>query len=104
MSNYFSNYQNESIYERNGKVAGSDIIRDITPYSWLNDSGSMEVYDYTFGAENPWTLSNNIDSTYYNIRFPNKSIKWSVSSPIRIYRVARSAVGNTSLRSIIPDL
>ena len=101
-NNSYTTYQNESLLERNVDITRSP-IRDITPYSWLNDSSSMRVYQYSFGSETPWTATN-ANMEYYNLRFPNKPIKWSTSSPICIYEIARSAVGNTTLRNIIPDL
>jgi len=98
-----NNYGLESIYERNGRTNGN-LITDITPYGWLGDNASMIIYDYSFGEENPWIESDSINSNYYNLRFPNKPILWSVESPIHIYRISRSAVGNTNLRRIIPNL
>jgi len=76
---------------------------DLTPYSWLNDTTSMTVYDYNSSTENHWT-SATMNNDYYNIRFFNKPINWSTSSKLRIFRIARNAVGNNSLRSLIPDL
>ena len=95
-------YNNESIYERNGKTTGT-LVTDITPYSLYEDAASMVVYDY-YNTGTRWREAS-AESAYYNLRFTNKPISWSTSSPLRIYRIARSAIPNGStLRSLISNL
>lgn len=95
-------YNNESIYERNGKTTGT-LVTDITPYSLYEDAASMAVYDY-YNTGTRWREAS-AESAYYNLRFTNKPISWSTSSPLRIYRIARSAIpSGSTLRNLIPNL
>ena len=90
----FSQYNNESIYERNGRT-NNDLSYDLTPYNWYGDIASMEVYDYDYSIETRWR-SASANSAYYNLRFFNKPIRWGASSEntMRVFRVSRSTIGN----------
>jgi hypothetical protein len=94
-----SAYNEESILERTG---GMDVeTSDITPYTWIGDNGTMEVYDYNSSAsDSPWTLSSG-SSNYHNLRFANKPITWSTTTPLRVFRLTSSNVLNTSAYNAI---
>ena len=98
-----NSYGYESLYERNGRTSGGTLITDITPYSWYDDTASMKVYDY-YATGTRWREAS-VNNNYYNLRFINKPITWSTSSPMNIYRISRSSISSgTTLRDLIPSL
>ena len=94
----FEAYLGESRLERTGNAQNE--TSDITPYTWIGDTGSIEVYNYNSTIEGNWETAPSI-SAYYNLRFFNKPLSWSITNKLRIFKASSSALANTSLYNAI---
>jgi hypothetical protein len=63
----------------------------------------MVVYDYDSTVEGGWVAGTS-NSSYYNLRFYNKSLNWSNSTPMRIFRIPSGALTNRSIYSAIGNI
>ena len=88
--NIYPEYNDESIIERTGNTEAD--TSDITPYPWIGDAGSVEVweYDYTYTEGQHWRPGT-ATSMYYNLRFANKPFSWSNSNKLRIFYIPSGA-------------